>query len=84
MKNFILKRLIRIIFLTSKEELPRKSNIKNPKMEYEGMSEAFIREDEGLWELKNRYLLDVFKYVINHRMKLVVGSKNDVECILIA
>lgn len=80
MKNFILKTIIWIIFLINKEELPTKSNNKKPKIEYEGMSGAFIWEDEGLWELKNRYFLDFFKYVINHRMKLVVGSKNDVEC----
>ncbi|CAL2079140.1 hypothetical protein [Tenacibaculum sp. 190524A02b] len=47
-------------------------------MEYETMSGAFIWEDEGLWKVKNHHLADAFKYVIHHRMKLVVGSGNDV------
>lgn len=46
-------------------------------MELEGLSGAFIWEDEGLWEI-NHHLADAFKYVIHHRMKLVVGSANDV------
>ncbi len=51
----------------------------NPKMEYEAMSGAFIWEDEGLWELRNHHMASAFKYVINHRMNLVVGTDNDVE-----
>ena len=47
-------------------------------MEYEGGSGAFIWDDEGLWDLKNHYLVNAFRYVINHRMKLIVGSENDV------
>ena len=47
-------------------------------MEYEIFSGAFIWEDEGLWDCKNHHLLDAFKYVINHRMKLIVGPDNDV------
>jgi hypothetical protein len=78
LKNIILKIWIWITFLISKEKLPTKSKTINPKMEYEGMSGAFIWEDEGLWGLKNHHLLHAFKYVINHRMKLIVGSENDV------
>jgi len=77
-KDLILKTWIWIIFLIRKEKLPTVSKAINPKMEEEGMSGAFIWDDEGLWELKNHHLLDAFKYVINHRMKLVVGSENDV------
>ena len=47
-------------------------------MEYESLSGAFIWEDEGLWESRNHHLQDAFKYVINHRMKLIVGPDNDV------
>lgn len=78
MKDFIFKIWIWITFLISKEELPTKSKIINPKMEYEGGSGAFIWDDEGLWDLKNHYLVNAFRYVINHRMKLIVGSENDV------
>lgn len=76
--NLILKVWIWITFIRNKEQLPTKSKISNPKMEYEVMSGAFIWEDEGLWELRNQHLKDAFKYVINHRMKLVVGPDNDV------
>lgn len=76
-KNFILKIWIWRTFLFNKVRLPTKSKIINPKMELEGLSGAFIWEDEGLWEI-NHHLADAFKYVIHHRMKLVVGSANDV------
>lgn len=49
-------------------------------MEYEVFSGSFIWEDEGLWELRNHHLLDAFKYVINHRMHLVVGENHDIGC----
>jgi hypothetical protein len=75
--NFILKTWIWITFIRSKELLPTESNITNPKMEYETMSGAFIWEDEGLWECRNHHLVDAFKYVINHRMKLVIGHNSD-------
>ncbi|MCL9805472.1 hypothetical protein NAT51_08060 [Flavobacterium amniphilum] len=78
LKNLILKIWLWIIFLISKDELPKKSKIINPKMEYEIMSGAIFWEDEGLSELRNHRLLDAFKYVINHRMKLIVGPENDV------
>ncbi len=78
MMNLILKIWIWITFLKNKNSLPTKSNIINPKMEHEGMSGAFIWEDEGLWEVRNHHLTDAFKYVIHHRMELVVGSENDV------
>ena len=76
--NFILKTWIWITFLRNKESLPTESKIVNPKMEHEGMSGAFIWEDEGLWEIRNHRLSDAFKYVINHRMRLVIGPDNDV------
>ncbi len=76
--NWILKIWIWITFLRNKNSLPTKSKIINPKMEHEGMSGAFIWEDEGLWEVRNHHLTDAFKYVIHHRMKLVVGSENNV------
>ena len=47
-------------------------------MEHEGMSGAFIWEDEGLWEHTNHHLINAFKYVIHHRIKLIVGPENDV------
>jgi hypothetical protein len=78
MIDFILKAWIWITFIRNKETLPTKSNIINPKMEYESISGAFIWEDEGLWELRNHYLQDALKYVLNHRMRLVVGPDNDV------
>ncbi|ESU20957.1 hypothetical protein FCR2A7T_07280 [Flavobacterium cauense R2A-7] len=77
--DFILKTWIWITFIRNKETLPTESKIINPKMEYETMSGAFIWEDEGLWELRNNQLKDAFKYVINHRMKLIVGRDSDVE-----
>ncbi|WP_299122958.1 hypothetical protein [uncultured Winogradskyella sp.] len=77
MMNLILKIRIWITFLKNKDSLPAKSKLINPKMEYEGMSGAFIWEDEGLWEVRNHHLTDAFKYVIHHRMKLVVGPKKD-------
>ncbi|TWI08372.1 hypothetical protein IP98_02792 [Flavobacterium cauense R2A-7] len=79
MMDFILKTWIWITFIRNKETLPTESKIINPKMEYETMSGAFIWEDEGLWELRNNQLKDAFKYVINHRMKLIVGRDSDVE-----
>lgn len=78
MMDFILKTWIWIIFIKNKETLPTESKIINPKMEYETISGAFIWEDEGLWELRNHHLQDAFKYVINHRMKLIVGPDSDV------
>jgi hypothetical protein len=75
MMNFIIKIWIWITFLRNKELLPTESKIINPKIEYETMSGAFIWEDEGLWELRNHHLKDAFKYVINHRMKLVAGPR---------
>lgn len=77
-KNFILKTWIWFTFLRNKESLPTESKMINPKMEYECMSGAFTWEDEGLWELRNHHLQDAFKYVINHRMKLIVGTDKDV------
>ena len=79
MMDFILKTWIWITFIRNKETLPTESKIINPKMEYETISGAFIWEDEGLWELRNNQLKDAFKYVINHRMKLIVGRDSDVE-----
>ncbi|AWA31090.1 hypothetical protein HYN48_13890 [Flavobacterium magnum] len=76
MKDFILKTWILICFIRNKQTLPTKSKISNPKMEYEMMSGAFIWEDEGLWDLKNHHLKDAFKYVISHRMNLVVNPEN--------
>ena len=78
MIDFILKTWIWITFINNKETLPTKSNIINPKIQYETMSGAFIWEDEGLWELKNHNLQNAFKYVLNHRMQLIVGQNNDV------
>ncbi len=78
MKDLILKTYIRICFIRNKETLPTKSKTDNPKMKYEIMSGAFIWEDEGLWELKNHHLQDAFKYVVNHRMNLIVNPENHV------
>jgi hypothetical protein len=78
MIDFISKTWIWIVFIKNKETLPTESKIINPKMEYETISGAFIWEDEGLWELRNHHLQDAFKYVINHRMKLIVGPDSDV------
>jgi len=77
-KNLILKIWIWRTFIINKNRLPTKSKITTPKMEYEGLSGAIFWEDEGLWEI-NHHLADAFKYVIHHRMTLVVGSKNDVD-----
>ncbi len=76
--NLILKIWYWIAFIRNKESLPTTSKISNPKMEIEGLSWAFIWEDEGLWEFRNHHLQDAFKCVIHHRMKLVVGPTNDV------
>jgi len=76
--SLILKIWFWITFLRNKKTLPTESKIVNPKMEYEGLSGAFIWEDEGLWENRNHHLKDAFKYVIHHRMKLIAGSDNDV------
>ncbi len=77
--NLILKIWIWITFLRNKEQLPTESKITNPKMEYEEMSGAFIWEDEGLWDVRNHHLAAAFKYVIHHRMTLIVGPDNDVD-----
>lgn len=76
--NIILKIWIWITFIRNKETLPTESKIDNPKMEYETMSGAFIWEDEGLWDCRNHHLQDAFKYVLNHRMNLIVGPNNNV------
>lgn len=78
MIDFILKTWIWITFIRNKEILPTKSEIINPKMEYEVMTGSIYWEDEGLRELRNHHLQDAFKYVINHRMNLVVGPNSDV------
>ncbi len=75
-KDFALQIWIWIIFLRNKNKLPKDSNFINPKMEYELSSDAFIWEDEGLWELKLE-MANAFKYVIHERMKLVIGDKNN-------
>lgn len=77
MKDFILKTWFWIVFMRNKEILPTESKINNPKMKYEVMSGAIYWEDEGLMELRNHYLQDAFKYVLNHRMKLIVGPDNE-------
>lgn len=78
-KQIIRKIWILVTFIRNKESLPTSTNIAHPKMQYEIMSGAFIWEDEGLWECKNQQLMEAFKYVINHRMKLIVGPNNEVE-----
>ena len=78
MIDFILKAWIWITFISNKETLPTKSKIINPKVEYETMSGTFIWKDEGLWELRNHNLQNAFKYVLNHRMQLIIGQDNDV------
>lgn len=78
MIDFILKTWIWITFIRNKETLPTKSETINPKMKFEVMSGSIYWEDEGLWELRNHHLQDAFKYVINHRMNLVVGPNSDV------
>lgn len=75
-KNFFYRIWIWILFLKYKNTLPTTSEIENPKMEFEFFSEAFIWEDEGLWEINHR-LANAFKPVICHRMKLVIGSDCD-------
>ena len=78
MIDFTLKILIWITFLRNRESLPTKLNVINSKMKYEIMSGAVFWEDEGLLELRNHHLQDAFKYVLNHRMKLIVGTDYDV------
>ena len=78
MIDFVLKTWIWITFIRNKETLPTKSETINPKMEFEVMSGSIYWEDEGLFELRNHHLQDAFKYVLNHRMKLIVGSDNDI------
>ncbi len=79
MMGFILKIWIWVTFLRNKEPLPTESKTMHPKMTYEIMSGAFIWEDEGLWEIRNHHLANAFKYVIKHRMNLIVGPNNDNE-----
>lgn len=81
MKDFILKTWLWIVFIRNKETLPTESKIISPKMKYEVMSGAIYWEDEGLWILRNHYLQSAFKYVLNHRMKLIVGPDYDVGVI---
>ena len=78
MFNILFKIWIWITLLRNKGTLPTVSKIITPKMEYEVMSGSFIWEDEGLWEHRNHHLQNAFKYVINHRMNLIVGPDNDV------
>ncbi|AGC75192.1 hypothetical protein DDD_0065 [Nonlabens dokdonensis DSW-6] len=66
------------ILWTHRNKLPEKLEIKNPKLQYEGMSGAFFWEDENLWEL--RYpLTEPFKSVLCHRTKLVLGTQSQIE-----
>jgi len=58
--SLILKIWFWITFLRNKKTLPTESKIVNPKMEYEGLSGAFIWEDEGLWENRNHHLKRCF------------------------
>lgn len=77
-KDFILKTWFWIVLIKNKETLPKVSKIVNPKMKYEILSGAIYWEDEGLEEIRNHHLSSVFKYVMNHRMQLIVGEDNDV------
>lgn len=74
-----MKTWLWITFLRNKEKLPTKSNMVNPKMKYEWLSGAIFWEDEGLLELRNHPLQDAFKYVLNHRMKLIVGPDKEID-----
>lgn len=76
-KDFIFKLLILKTFILHRKSLPTKSSMENPKMKYEVFSGAFIWDDEGLWEAHYQ-LADAFKSVIHQRMKLIVGSDNNV------
>ncbi|MDY8137480.1 hypothetical protein [Aquimarina sp. 2201CG5-10] len=58
--------------------MPTKSEMVNPKMEYETMSGAFIWEDEGLWDTHHHFAW-TFRHVIHHRTKLVMGPQNNIE-----
>jgi len=74
----ILKIWIWITFIRNKKTLPTESKIDNPKIEYEVISGSFIWEDEGLWRCRNHHLQDAFKYVLNHRMNLIVRPNSNV------
>lgn len=76
-KDFILKLWIWRIFRIHKNKLPSEFSIENPKMKYAMSSDAFIWDDEGLWEARHHFA-NAFSYVIHHRMKLIVGPDNDV------
>ncbi|VXB76577.1 conserved hypothetical protein [Flavobacterium sp. 9AF] len=78
MLDVLLKIRIWITFLRNKGTLPTVSEMITPKMKYEILSGSFIWEDEGLWEHRNHHLQNAFKYVIKHRMNLLVGPDNDV------
>lgn len=79
-KNIILKIWYWKIFKTNKNILPTKSELVNPKMEYETMSGSFIWEDEGLWETHHHFA-NAFRHVINYRTKLVLGPTNNFEAL---
>ena len=76
MSDFLLRIWTWRIFILNKNSLPTNSNNPQAKMEYEGMSGAFIWEDEGLWKA-NHKLQGVFAPVLSHRMQLLVGQEND-------
>ncbi len=76
--HFFVRIWIWWVFVNNRNKLPTKSTIDNPKMEIEGLTQAFIWEDEGLWEFnKTRHLPQAFKPVIVHRTSLVLGPEND-------
>lgn len=80
MKTLFLRIWIWRALFINRGKLPKESTIENPKLTYEGFSGAFIWEDEGLWEA--RYPLnEAFKYVLTHRMTLVVGPENKVSAL---
>lgn len=77
MKRIYLKILIWRIFRRNRNKLPTKSDITNPKMEYDIMCGGFFWEDEGF--MHNSDLARIFGFVINYRTRIVVGSSNNLS-----
>ena len=64
------------VFLKHQNSLPTRSDITNPKLEYEALAQAFYWDDEGLNDA--HYPLSMaFRYVIVHRTQLLVGDLFD-------
>jgi hypothetical protein len=78
LRDFIFKIVIKRRFKSHKNSLPKKSNIIDPKMEYDALKGAVYWEDEGLME-RGPDLANAFGPVICFRTHLITYPENEIE-----